>query len=338
MRSAASRRVRRRPCTSSCSCWRRRAAELSKRRLRVLDVHGFLAWRLTGRFATSLASADPLGLVDMQARSWSDELLALAGLDRSSVPELLEPGAVIGVVSDAAARHCGITPGLPVVAGAGDGQAAGLGAGIVGPERAYLNLGTAIVSGVLTAKYDVDAAFRTLYAATPGSYFLETDLKGGTFTLNWLAEKWLRAGDVDKALAELESRAASLPPGADGLMLVPYWNAVMNPYWDDDATGIVVGWHGAHEPAHLYRAILEGIAFEQRLHTSGVEQASGQTIREFVVMGGGSKSALWRRILADTLGKRIVSAANPEATALGAGIWRRSAPGYTPTSTARSPQ
>ena len=167
------------------------AAELSKRRLRVLDVHGFLAWRLTGRFATSLASADPLGLVDMQARSWSDELLALAGLDRSCVPELLEPGAVIGVVSDAAARHCGITAGLPVVAGAGDGQAAGLGAGIVGPGRAYLNLGTAIVSGVLAAKYDVDPAFRTLYAATPGSYFLETDLKGGTFTLSWLAEKWL---------------------------------------------------------------------------------------------------------------------------------------------------
>jgi xylulokinase len=77
----------------------------------------------------------------------------------------------------------------------------------------------------------------------------------------------------------------------------------------------------------LYRAILEGIAFEQRLHTSGVERASAQTVREFVVMGGGSKSALWRRILADTLGKPIVCAANPEATALGAGILAASAAG-----------
>jgi xylulokinase len=220
----------------------------------------------------------------------------------------------------AAARHCGLAAGLPVVAGAGDGQAAGLGAGIVGPGRAYLNLGTAIVSGVLSPDYSVDPAFRTLYAATPGSYFLETDLKGGTFTLSWLAEKLLRAGDVDRALAELESRAEALPPGSDGLMLVPYWNAVMNPYWDDDATGIAIGWHGAHEPAHLYRAILEGIAFEQRLHSSGVEKASGQAIREFVVMGGGSKSALFCRILADTLGKRIIRAKSPEATSLGAGI------------------
>jgi xylulokinase len=294
--------------------------QLSRPGLRVLDVHGFLSWRLTGRFATSLASADPLGLVDMRARSWSEELLGLAELDRSNVPELVEPGTVIGTLTHAAARECGLAPGLPVVAGAGDGQAAGLGAGIVGPERAYLNLGTAIVSGVLTETYAVDPAFRTLYAATPGNYFLETDLKGGTFTLSWLAEKLLRASDVDRALAELESRAEKLPAGSDGLMLVPYWNAVMNPYWDDDATGIVIGWHGAHEPAHLYRAILEGIAFEQRLHSSGVEQASGQTIREFVVMGGGSKSALWRRILADTLNTRIVSAKSPEATALGAGI------------------
>ena len=306
------------------------AAELSKRRLRVLDVHAFLVWRLTGRCRTSLASADPLGLVDMQARAWSSDLLALAGLDSSSVPELVEPGSVIGSVTEAAARHCGLASGLPVIAGAGDGQAAGLGAGIVGPGRAYLNLGTAIVSGVLTEDYAIDPAFRTLYAATPGSYFLETDLKGGTFTLSWLAEKWLRANDIDRALAELESRAAALPPGSDGLMLVPYWNAVMNPYWDDDATGIAVGWHGAHEPAHLYRAILEGIAFEQRLHSSGVEKASCQTIREFVVMGGGSKSALWRQIIADTLGKPIVRAASPEATSLGAGILAAVAAGLHP--------
>ena len=304
--------------------------EAARRGLRLLDVHGFLVWRATGCFATSLASADPLGLVDMRARAWSAELLALAGLDTSAVPELCEPGAVIGGLTEDAARHCGLPSGLPVVAGAGDGQAAGLGAGIVGPGRAYLNLGTAIVSGVLSNEYAIDRAFRTLYAATPGSFFLETDLKGGTFTLSWLAEKWLHAGDVDAALGELESRARSLPPGSDGLVLVPYFNAVMNPYWDDDATGIVVGWHGAHEPVHLYRAILEGIAFEQRLHSSGVERASGQTIEEFVVMGGGSKSALWRQILADTLGKPIVRAANPEATALGAGMLAAAATGLHP--------
>jgi xylulokinase len=100
---------------------------------------------------------------------------------------------------------------------------------------------------------------------------------------------------------------------------MPYWNGVMNPFWDDAASGAVIGWRGSHGPAHLYRAILEGIALEQRLVTIGIEAARGP-IEELVVMGGGSKSALWCQILADVLDKRIVRAGSSEATALGAGI------------------
>lgn len=297
--------------------------------LRLCDVHAFLSWRLTGRFATSLASADPLGLVDMRARDWSEKLLGVLGLHRGSVPELLEPGEVMGRLTPDAATATGLPSGLPLVAGAGDGQAAGLGAGITGPGRAYLNLGTAIVSGVLSDEYRTDPTFRTLYAGSPGEYFLETDLKGGTFTLTWLVEKLLRepAARVDDVLAELERDAARLPPGADGLMLVPYWNGVMNPYWDDDATGITVGWHGAHGPEHVYRAVLEGIAMEQRLHTAGVELALGSPIDELIVMGGGSKSELWCQILADVTGKRVVRSGSAEATALGAAVLAAAATG-----------
>jgi xylulokinase len=297
-----------------------KAPELRRQELRVLDVHGFLAWRLTGRCATSLASADPLGLIDMQARNWSDELLALAGLGRENVAELVEPGALVGVLTAEAATACGLRPGLPIVAGAGDGQAAGLGAGIRAPGRAYLNLGTAIVSGVLSTAYQIDAAFRTLYGPVLGTYFLETDLKGGTFTLTWLVERLLRdTRPTDAVLAELEHEARGLPPGTEGLLAVPYWNGVMNPYWDDNASGMLVGLHGGHGRAHFYRAVLEGIALEQRLHTRGVEQAVGR-IEELVVMGGGSKSELWCRILADTLDRPIVRSATTEATALGAAM------------------
>jgi xylulokinase len=301
----------------------RQPASLS-RDLRVLDVGAFLAWRLTGRCATSLASADPLGLIDMRRNDWADELLGYLRLSRSNVPELVVPGEVLGHLDAAVARTLGLEASLPLVAGAGDGQAAGLGAGIVAPGRAYLNLGTAIVSGVLGRAYRTDPAFRTLYGAAPGTYFFETDLKGGTFTLNWLGEKWLAARGspapaLDALLSELEREAASLPPGADGLVLVPYWNGVMNPYWDDDATGITIGWHGAHGPAHLYRAFLEGIAFEQRLHSQGVEQVT-EPIADFVVMGGGAKSALWCQILADVLERKILRAGTHEASALGAAM------------------
>ena len=297
----------------------------------VFDVHAFLVTRLSGRRATSLASADPMGLVDMQARAWSRELCELAGLDVARLPELVEPGREIGRLQSDVAKLTGLEPGLAVIAGAGDGQAAGLGAGIVAPGRAYLNLGTAIVSGVLCFAYATDLAFRTLYGATPGTHFLETDLKGGTFTLTWLAEKWTRTGgDVGETLASLERDAALIPAGSDGLMVVPYWNGVMNPYWDDAATGITLGWTGRHGPAHLYRAILEGIAFEQRLHTAGVEAATRTRVDEMVVMGGGSKSALWCQILADVLGKRVVRARTREATSLGAAVLASVAAGLHP--------
>ncbi len=288
---------------------------------RFLDVHAYLAQRLTGRFATSLASADPLGVVDMQARAWSPELLALAGLDERSVPELVAPGAVLGAITSAAAQSTGLRAGLPVVAGAGDGQAAGIGAGITTLDRAYLNLGTAIVSGVSSERYVVDSAFRTLYGAREGTYFLETDLQGGTFTLTWLAERLLgRDADATVALGELEAAAHALPPGSDGLVAVPYFNGVMNPYWDDAASGVLLGLRGHHGAPHLYRAILEGLALEQRLHSSGVEGSTGTRIGELVVMGGGSRSDLFCQIVADATERSVVRAGSSEATALGAGI------------------
>ncbi|PJF34544.1 MAG: xylulose kinase, partial [Candidatus Thermofonsia Clade 1 bacterium] len=119
-----------------------------------------------------------------------------------------------------------------------------------------------------------------------------------------------------------------LPPGALGLMLVPYWNAVMPPFWDAKATGITIGWTGAHRREHFYRAILEGIAFEHRLAMEAIQTATGQRIDEFILMGGGSRSALWCQIVADINGKVVKRASTAEATNLGAGILAAAAAGW----------
>jgi sugar (pentulose or hexulose) kinase len=104
----------------------------------------------------------------------------------------------------------------------------------------------------------------------------------------------------------------------------------MNPYWDSSASGIVVGWRGVHGPGHFYRAILEGIAFEQRLHSAGVEQALGKPLERFIVMGGGAHSDLWCQIIADIIGKPVYRTLNLEAAALGAGILAAAAVGFYP--------
>jgi xylulokinase len=109
---------------------------------------------------------------------------------------------------------------------------------------------------------------------------------------------------------------------------VPYWNSVLGPYWDPFASGIIVGWRGFHQLPHLYRAILEGIAFEQYLGTLGVEKALGQTVKRYIAMGGGAQSDLWCQIIADITNKPVFRATTTEAAALGAGILAATAVGW----------
>src|ERR687888_293079 len=299
----------------------------------VVDVHAFLVNRLTGMWRTTTACADPLGLIDMARGDWSDDLLARVGLTRERVPALSAPGEVIGELSAAAAAELGLPVGLPVVGGAGDGQAAGLGANATRPESAYLNLGTAVVAGTTSADYAWDRAFRTLIGAVPGTYAMETLLQGGTYTVNWFLERiaaldarrlGLGLRDVDL----LEAAAARLSPGADGLLLVPYWASAQTPYWDPAARGVLFGLAGHHGKEHIFRALMEGIAFEQRLAFEGMEAGLGQPLEVLLTTGGGSRSRLWRQILADVTRKAVVACRELETTSLGAGIHAAAAAGW----------
>lgn len=299
---------------------------------KILDVHAFLIRRLTGAFRTSLASADPMGVVNMKTDTWAEDVIRGVGLQPSQFPELVPPGHLIGRITDQAAAATGLRAGLPVVAGAGDGQCAGLGANATGGGRAYLNLGTAVTSGVFSQRNLVTRAFRTLYAPVAGMYFLEDVLRGGVYTVAWFVEQFgadlVRKSDGPSPEEQLEKAAAALPPGSSGLVSVPYWKGVMSPYWDPAATGITIGWTGAHGRAHFYRSILEGIAFEQRLVGDEAMKAIGQPFTEYVTMGGGSRSRLWCQILADVTGVPIRRSATTEATCLGAGILAAAAVGW----------
>lgn len=290
---------------------------------RYLDVAGFLVHRLTGLFRTGWGCADPLGLFDLRDNTWAGRVLDTLCIRPDQLPEVHRTGAVIGEVSQAAAQATGLRPGTPVVAGVGDGQAGGLGAGVTGPGAAYLNLGTAVVSGAHADAYLADRAFRTMTGGVPRTYSLETVLLGGTYTVDWFLDRIAGCADAAEratALARYDAALDTIPLGAEGLLLVPYLNSAMNPYWDAGASGITVGWRGIHTLEHLYRAILEGIAFEQRLHTEGVEAALGQPVEHYVAMGGGARSDRWCRIIADVTGRPVARAVAPEAAALGAGI------------------
>ena len=300
-----------------------------------LDVHAYLVYRLTGQYRTGWGCADPMGLFDITLNDWSAELVEGSGLSLEQFPQAFPPGAVLGEVTPQAALECGLPAGVLVAAGLGDGQSAGLGANITRQDEAYLSMGTSFISGVYSEQYRVDQAFRTLYAGIPGTYFIETAILGGSYIVRWFIENFSGLEEDKTGLGSsgekvFDADAAKVAPGSHGLMLVPYWNSAMGPYWDASASGIVVGWRGAHQRPHLYRAILEGIAFEQCLNTGGVERVLGTRILRYVAAGGGAQNDLWCQIVADITGIPVYRAATQECAALGAGILAASAAGLYP--------
>ncbi|MDZ4763950.1 MAG: FGGY-family carbohydrate kinase [Chloroflexota bacterium] len=309
--------------------------DVVQRTYKFVEPHAFLIYRLTGRWATSLPCADPMGVVDMRRGAWAIDLIKALGARPDQFVEILPAGSIIGELTDQAASEIGLPAGIPVVAGAGDGQSAGLGANITMPGKAYLNLGTAMVSGAYSDTYVADRAFRTLCSPIHGAFVPEEVLPAGTFTVSWFVEQFgfdVRGMNLPLSAEEvLEVAAAKLPPGSLGLMLVPYWGGVMPPYWNPAATGITIGWTGAHRREHFYRAVLEGIAYEHRLAMDHIARAIGIPFDEYVLMGGGSRSPLWCQIVADVSGKTVTRAGSAEATNLGAAILAASALGWYPS-------
>ncbi|MEO9895750.1 MAG: FGGY-family carbohydrate kinase [Paracoccaceae bacterium] len=302
------------------------------------DVNCYIIRHLTGQWATSLASADPMGMVDMENGCWSQELLKAANIDPEIMPTLHHPGRVIGHVTADAAHATGLPEGLPVVAGGGDGQCAATGTGTIEPGIAYMNLGTALVAGCYSQDYAHAQAFRTEVAVADEGYIYETLLKAGTFLIDWMTEQMAQVKKDDQVafLTKLEQEAAQSPIGAGGLMVLPYWQGSMTPNWDSDARGVIAGLSGSTQTGDIYRALLEGLALDTAQALDMARQATGRRLNKIVAIGGGSSSDLFLTIMADALNVQVLQADVREASSLGAGMAAAHGAGWYPTLSAAS--
>jgi len=299
----------------------------------ICDVHTYLNWKLTGEFKTSWASADPLGMFDLKNKRWSSIILKKLGLTEHQLPETYCQGTILGKISTEASILTGLKTSTPIVAGGGDGQCAGLGSNILNPNCAYLNLGTAVVAGVYGSNFKVSKAFRTMCSCAKSGYYYECSLRAGTFAIDWFVKNFLKIDPVKHPgiYAHLEKEAENVSSGSDGLFFLPYLCGVMNPYWDISAKGTFVGLSNSHTRGHMYRSILEGIAFEQLFAINAVEKSNGTKVTNLVVIGGGAASSLWLSILADITKRNICLPENTEASSLGAAISAAVSIGWYPT-------
>ena len=312
--------------TSAKILWvRRHRPDVYARTAAVLLPKDFTRFRLSGKHATEVTDASGTGLFDVRARRWSLPTLAALGISPEWLPRVFESVDVAGCVDHDGAAATGFKSGTPIVAGAADQAAAIIGIGIVSSGTLSINIGT---SGVVTAQTD-DAVtdprgiFHTICHAVPETWQLLAGVQSAGGSFQWYCDV---VGQPETAAArvaridpfEAVCRAAEhAPPGAEGLVFLPYLTGERSPHNDPKARGCWLGLSRRHERRHLARAVVEGVCFAIR-DLVDVAVSLGCRAREIRVAGGGARSALWLRVLADVLGRSVRPAAGSNASARGA--------------------
>jgi gluconokinase len=266
------------------------------------------------RRITDASCASGTGLRDLRTRTWDDEALDLAGLTPDALDELVGTAEVVGALTDRVADDWGVTRGLPVVAGAGDGPLANLGLGAVRPGVLACSIGT---SGALRRTVDrpgIDPRGRLFcYELTEDRWVIGGATTNGGVVLDWAAETL--GADRETLLRE----AAAVGPGADGLLAIPQLLAERAPRWDGGLGGVFLNLQRTHGRGHLTRALLEGVCLQLRLVLESMREA-GTAVDEVRATGGFAHSAFWRGLLADVLGVPVGYPEDHQGSAWGAAL------------------
>lgn len=278
--------------------------DLIERTRLFLPVKDFIRYRLTGAIATDPSDARSTALLDGDSGNWSSDIVEAVGITLDVLPPILDPNAIAGHVTDAAAIQTGLSPGTQVAVGSGDVTCTRLGSNTHIDGGVCLYLGT---SAWIAASPRGSEGRRTFGAtATTGA------------ALKWVSNLF-RSPDATPAegYAALLAAAQEVPPGARGLLFLPHLMGERGPRYIPEAVATFYGLTLAHGRAEMARAVLEGCACHLR---QIIEDRGLADVEEAVVVGGGARSALWLQILADTLGMTLNVPRVVDAGALGAAI------------------
>jgi len=288
---------------------------------KVVLAKDYVAFRLTGVLATDPSDASSTNAYDQQSARWSDELLDAAGLPASLFPDVVASTAVVGRVTAAAATATGLAAGTPVVMGGGDGPMGALGAGVLGPESgayAYLGSSSWVSVAADAPLHDPQMRSMTFNHVLPGRFVPTATMQAGGASLEWVIDT-LAPGQDDR-YGRLLAEAADVQASEDGLYFLPHLLGERSPYWNPAARAVFAGLGRHHGPAHLTRAVLEGVAFN--LYTGLLAFVENGTPIEAVdAIGGAANSRLLLQVFADVWGVPVTRLdLVDEATAVGAAI------------------
>lgn len=284
----------------------------------VLLPKDYIRYKLTGVYATDMADASGMTLLDLKTRTWSAEMLEALDIPAAWLPPTHEGPQITGTISAAGAAATGLKAGTPVMGGGGDQAAGAVGVGAVRPGVVGLVLGT---SGVVFAStdrplFERNGLLQGHCHAVPGRWHLMGVMLSAAGSLRWYRDTVAPGMGYDNLLAP----AAGVPAGSEGLVFLPYLTGERVPYADPNASGAFIGLTVRHGIPHMTRSVLEGVAFGLRDSMELIRGAGLGTIEQVRVSGGGARSALWRQILADVMDCELVTVNTTEGAAYGAAL------------------
>ena len=286
--------------------------EVFKAANKFFQAKGYILHRLTGNFVTDYSDASQTGMFDLSRLCWSKEILYAAGLSEEKLPEVRPSIEVAGYITKEAAEETSLQTKTPVVLGGGDVLCACAGAGVVEAGKFYIYIGSAGWCGTVTKRPSLDFESRQLCLAhiVPGAYAPHHTMYNGGNCEQWIRESAFRlehhaAKMIDLSIYDImEMKATSTPPGSNNLLFLPYLRGGDPPFFDPDARGAFVGLNMNHNERHMYRAVLEGVAFQLRMMYD-VFLSQDHEIKDIRLIGGGAESRFWRQIIADVFQREM---------------------------------
>jgi xylulokinase len=303
--------------------------ELFERTALFLQAKDYLAFRLSGELGvTDYSDASLSGLMDINRKVWSADVLEAVGITESRLPQVVPAATVVGKVTREAAQATGLAEGTPVAMGGGDGACATVGAGALAPGEAYNYCGTTSWISMVSERPLIDPEMRifNLLDLDPGKANVLGTMQCAGGSYQWFTEQIGAGGTRSDVTPEgdqfgpLNALAQTAPPGSEKLFFLPYLMGERSPIWDVNARGVFFGLSLSHTRAHLTRAVLEGVAYALK-SICEVMEGQGGKFESLSLIGGMAMGEAFREILAGVLDKRLVLPADPEeSTARGAGI------------------
>lgn len=312
--------------------------ELYQRCRHILLPKDYVRFILTGDYATDVSDASGMQLLNVKDRTWSPEVLEVLGIDPGLLGRLYESQEVVGTVRPEIARLCGLSPETVVVAGASDNACAAVGTGVVKEGQAFTSVGTSAIVYTHLEKYRAipGGGLHLCCCAVPGCWHTMGGPQSAGLSIEWFKEKFCQdlirqAAEEGRDFFELATELVKeIPVGSDRLIYLPFLMGERTPHMNAWYRGSLVGLNVVHGQAHILRAIMEGVAYcladcNDMLKEQGVE------VTLMRACGGGSRSPVWREIMADLFGCSLHTLKQEEGPAYGAAILAGTGAGVYPS-------